>query len=111
MGLLDGKVAIVTGALGIGLAAARKLAVEGASVVVCSDHEDQVEEAVADLREEALEVRGMRANVTSSTDMEKLVGFATESYGGVIYSSMPPASSATGPWRIPQRGCGTRSSA
>jgi len=80
---LPGKVAIVTGALGIGLAAARKLAVEGASVVVCSDHEDQVEEAVADLREEALEARGMRANVTSSTDMEKLVGFATESYGGV----------------------------
>ena len=51
-----GKVAIVTGgALGIGRAAARKVLTEGASVVICSDREDQVEEAVAELREEGLE--------------------------------------------------------
>jgi len=80
---LAGKVAIVTGALGIGLAAARKLAADGASVVVCSDRENQVEEAVTALREENLEVRGLQANVTSSVDTRGLVGFAVESYGGV----------------------------
>lgn len=80
---LAGKVAIVTGALGIGLGAARKLAAEGASVVVCSDREDQVEEAVTTLRKEALEVRGQRANVISSADMKTLVGFAIQCYGGI----------------------------
>ena len=80
---LSGKVAIVTGAVGIGLAAARKLAAEGASVVVCSNREDQVEEAVTALREADLEVRGLQADVTSSADARRLVGFAVESYGGV----------------------------
>ncbi len=80
---LAGKVAVVTGALGIGLAAARKLAADGASVVLCSDRENQAKEAVATLRYEGLEVSGMRANVTSSADMETLTGFAVESYGGV----------------------------
>jgi NAD(P)-dependent dehydrogenase (short-subunit alcohol dehydrogenase family) len=84
MAEFSGKVAIVTGgALGIGRAAARKLATEGASVVICSDREDQVEEALAGLREEGLEVRGTRADVTSSDDMKRLVSFAAETYGGV----------------------------
>ena len=80
---LAGKVAIVTGALGIGLAAVRKLASDGVSVVVCSDRENQVDEAVTALREEHLEVRGLQADVTSSADARRLVGFAVETYGGV----------------------------
>jgi NAD(P)-dependent dehydrogenase (short-subunit alcohol dehydrogenase family) len=80
----SGKVAIVAGgALGIGRAAARKLATEDASVAICSDREDQVEEALAELREEGLEVSGRRADVTSSADMKRLMDFATETYGGV----------------------------
>jgi NAD(P)-dependent dehydrogenase (short-subunit alcohol dehydrogenase family) len=80
----SGKVAIVAGgALGIGRAAARKLATQGASVVICSDREDQVKEAVTELRGEGLEVSGTRADVTSSIEMEELVGFAAETYGGV----------------------------
>src|SRR5918998_4509603 len=81
---LDGKVAIVTGgALGIGQAVAKKLAGEGASVVICSDREDQVEAAAEELRGEKLEVRGLRADVTSSEDMQWLVAFTVENYGGV----------------------------
>ena len=80
----SGKVAIVAGgALGIGRATARKLAAEGASVVICSDREDQVREAVAELRGEGLEVSGTRADVTSSADMKRLIDFTTETYGGV----------------------------
>src|SRR5215207_10059512 len=80
----SGKVAIVAGgALGIGRAAARKLATGGASVVICSDQEEQVEEAVEELRGEDLEVRGTRADVTSSADMRSLVDFAVDLYGGV----------------------------
>ena len=78
------KVAIVSGgARGIGRAAARKLAEEAASVVICSDREEQVEETVSALREEGLEVRGVRADVTSPADMKKLMDFASETYGGV----------------------------
>src|SRR5919107_209398 len=84
MAEFSGKVAIVSGgARGIGRAAARKLAGEGASVVICSDREEQVEETVAALREEGLEVRGVRADVTSSADMRKLMDHASETYGGV----------------------------
>jgi NAD(P)-dependent dehydrogenase (short-subunit alcohol dehydrogenase family) len=79
----SGMVAIVAGgALGIGREA-RKLATEGASVAICSDREDQVEGTVAELRDEGLEVSGTRADVTSSDDMERLVGFAAETYRGV----------------------------
>ena len=84
MAEFSGRVAVVAGgALGIGRAAARKLATEGASVVICSDREDQAEVAVAELREEGLEVSGTRADVTSSADMKRLMDFATETYGGV----------------------------
>ncbi|HJQ28139.1 MAG TPA: glucose 1-dehydrogenase [Rubrobacter sp.] len=84
MAEFSGKVAIVAGgALGIGLAAARRLAQDGASVVICSDREEQVGQAVDDLRREGLEVRGIRADVTSSAEMMKLAAFAVETYGGV----------------------------
>ena len=84
MAEFSGKVAIVSGgARGIGRAATRKLAGEGASVVICSDREEQVEETVAALREEGLEVRGVRADVTSSADMKMLMDLASETYGGV----------------------------
>jgi NAD(P)-dependent dehydrogenase (short-subunit alcohol dehydrogenase family) len=84
MAEFSGRVAIVAGgARGIGRAAARKLALEGASVVTCSDQEDQVEEVVAELREEGLEVSGTQADVTSSADMKRLTDFTAETYGGV----------------------------
>jgi NAD(P)-dependent dehydrogenase (short-subunit alcohol dehydrogenase family) len=84
MAEFSGKVAVVAGgALGIGRAAARKLAAEGASVVICSDREEQVEDATAELREEDLEIRGVWADVTSSADMKGLMDFAAETYGGV----------------------------
>jgi NAD(P)-dependent dehydrogenase (short-subunit alcohol dehydrogenase family) len=79
----DGKVAAVTGAAGIALAAARKLAQEGASVVICSDREEQVEKATAVLRDEGLEARGMPANVTSAKDLKELIDFTVGEYDGV----------------------------
>lgn len=80
---LSEKVAVVTGASGIALAVARKLAREGASVVICSDQADQAEAAAATLLQESLRTRGMRADVASSADMATLASLAVESYGGV----------------------------
>ena len=80
----SGKVVIITGGgLGIGRGAAKNLAEKGASVAICSDREDQIKTAEAGLQEEGLEVRGIKADVTSSTDMKRLVNFAAETYGGV----------------------------
>ena len=60
-GEFRGKVAVVTGGgAGIGLAAAGRLAREGASVVICDDREGQAKQAAGGLSEEGLEVRGMR---------------------------------------------------
>ncbi|MGH3146270.1 MAG: SDR family NAD(P)-dependent oxidoreductase [Rubrobacter sp.] len=83
MSEFDGKVAIVAGALGIGRAAALRLATDGATVVICSDREDQTESTVEELRAEGLDVGGLRADVTSSEDMRTLVDFTLRSYGGV----------------------------
>jgi NAD(P)-dependent dehydrogenase (short-subunit alcohol dehydrogenase family) len=79
----DSKVAVVTGATGIALAAARRLAQGGAAVVICSDRDEQVEKATAVLRDEGLEARGTRANVTSAKDMKELIDLAVEEYDGV----------------------------
>jgi NAD(P)-dependent dehydrogenase (short-subunit alcohol dehydrogenase family) len=81
---LEGKVAVVAGgSLGIGLAAARRLAAAGASVVLCGHDAGSVEQAVAALAEEGFEVAGRRADVTSSAAVEELVALAVERYGGV----------------------------
>ena len=81
---LDGKVAVVAGgSLGIGRATARRLAEGGASVVLCGHDDASVEEALAELRGDGLEVDGRRADVTSSAEVEGLVRLAAERYGGV----------------------------
>jgi NAD(P)-dependent dehydrogenase (short-subunit alcohol dehydrogenase family) len=84
MSKFTGSVAIVAGgALGIGRAAAHRLAQGDASVVICSDQNNQVEQAVEELRSEGLGVQGLQADVTSSADMERLVAFTADAYGGV----------------------------
>ena len=85
MAEFSGKVAVVAGgARSIGRAAARKLGLEGASVVICSDQQDQLSKALAELRErEGLELSATQADVTSSEDMKGLMDLAAETYGGV----------------------------
>ena len=85
MAEFSGKVAVVAGgARGIGRAAARKLALEDAAVVICSDQQDQLEEALTELRErEGLELSATQADVTSSEDMKGLMDLAAETYGGL----------------------------
>lgn len=59
------------------------LARGGASVVICSHDGESVDLAVRELRAEGLEVAGRRADVASAADMEALVAFTVETYGGV----------------------------
>lgn len=70
MGQLTGKTALVTGGTsGIGLAAARRLADEGAFVFVTGRGQDRVDEAVASIGGTA---QGVRSDITDPDDLRHL---------------------------------------
>jgi NAD(P)-dependent dehydrogenase (short-subunit alcohol dehydrogenase family) len=84
MGEFDGKVAIVTGgSMGIGKAAARRLAQARASVLICGHEADPVEQTVAELQGEGLEVRGIVADVRHGEAVQAMVSLAVDTYGGI----------------------------
>ncbi|XP_006883221.1 PREDICTED: dehydrogenase/reductase SDR family member 4-like isoform X4 [Elephantulus edwardii] len=81
---LANKVALVTASTdGIGLAIARRLAQDGAHVVVSSRKQQNVDRAVATLQEEGLSVTGTVCHVGKAEDRERLVATAVKLHGGV----------------------------
>lgn len=85
MGVLDGKVALVTGARGgIGLATARALAAEGARLVLGDVASlDQTVAEVAEAASGSGSVIGTKLDVTSASDAESAVKLAVERFGGL----------------------------
>ncbi len=91
---LAGRTAIVCGAsAGIGLACAESLAAEGANVVMLARGADALEREAARLGATAVP-----GDVRSAEDLERLVGTAVETHGGVdvlvLNSGGPPRTSA-----------------
>lgn len=81
---LKGKVAIVTGsARGLGAAIARRLAEEGAHVVVTDIQRELAEATAEGLRAAGLSAHCTIADVTKAADVEQLVGEAVKHFGGV----------------------------
>lgn len=81
---LTGKVAIVTGASrGIGEAIAAALAGAGASVVISSRKQENLDIAAARLRAAGGEVTGIAAHTGDAGAVEALVRGTVERYGGV----------------------------
>lgn len=74
MGRLKGRVAMITGAgRGIGFAAARRFAREGAQVCLTDIDEERIRRAEESLRGEGLEVFGLRVDVTDRAQVESAV--------------------------------------
>ena len=84
MGVLDGKVAIITGAAGgLGSAAARLLAAEGARVLAADLRAEPLEALVEAVRAAGGEASAHVADVTSGEAVRAMVRAAQERYGGL----------------------------
>lgn len=84
MGILDGKVAVITGSTrGIGLAIAEAYAREGAAVVVSSRSQAAVDETVKQLREAGNKVVGRVCDVSQQEQVSALSDFAVQNFGKV----------------------------
>ncbi|XP_078497474.1 dehydrogenase/reductase SDR family member 4-like [Lissotriton helveticus] len=80
------KVAIITGSTqGIGLEIARRLAQDGAHVVVSSRKKGNVDQAVEELKAENLSVSGVVCHVGKEEDQQRLINTALQWQGGIDY--------------------------
>ncbi len=85
MGILEGKVALVTGASrGVGAAIARSLAEEGAAVVVnYLKSEGRAEEVIREIRKSGSEALAHRADITDEAAVGEMVRAAADAFGAV----------------------------
>lgn len=81
---VQGRVAVITGAgQGIGEGIARRLARDGAKVVVNDIVEEKVTRVAAELRDEGAAVIGVVADVSHDAGARTLIGRAQEAFGSV----------------------------
>jgi NAD(P)-dependent dehydrogenase (short-subunit alcohol dehydrogenase family) len=81
-GRLQDRVALVTGAArGIGIAAARVLAEDGARVMLSDIDEDVLREAADGLRAEGLQVQAVRADVSDQASVAQAVAQTAANWG------------------------------
>lgn len=84
MKLIDGKVAIITGASsGIGKAAARLFAEHGAAVVLVARNKTALEELAHSIQQDGGQALALCADVTSEVTHQKAVAAALSAFGGL----------------------------
>lgn len=94
---LKGKTALVcASSQGLGFAVAREIALEGASLVICSRSETSINAAAESISEQTgADVLGVAADVSNPTDIERLFNVGIERFGKidilVTNSGGPPA--------------------
>jgi 3-oxoacyl-[acyl-carrier protein] reductase len=80
------KAAIVTGgASGIGAATARGLSREGAKVVVADWNSENLEKMEAEMKKEGRPFLGLKIDVSSEKDVQKLVSQTVSHFGGIDF--------------------------
>uniref|UniRef100_A0A0D6QXV1 Tropinone reductase-like 3 n=1 Tax=Araucaria cunninghamii TaxID=56994 RepID=A0A0D6QXV1_ARACU len=80
----EGKVAVVTASTqGIGFAIAERFGLEGASVVVSSRKQRNVEEAVEKLRGKGIDVLGIPCHVSDRDQRKRLIQSTIDKYGHI----------------------------
>ncbi|KAF2899501.1 hypothetical protein ILUMI_06673 [Ignelater luminosus] len=95
---LEGKVAVVTASTeGIGYAIARRLAQEGAKVILSSRKQNNVDSAVSKLTAEGLNVTGIVCHVAKAEDRKKVFNEADKLGGLDILVSNAAVNPTTGP--------------
>jgi len=81
---LEGKVAVVTGAAnGIGAATARRLAADGARLVVVDLNEGDLDQTVRAVSEAGGEVQAFGGDVSKAADVAQMIQQATERFGRI----------------------------
>ncbi|MET0545170.1 MAG: glucose 1-dehydrogenase [Caulobacterales bacterium] len=84
MAKMTGKVALITGAAsmrGIGFASARRIAVDGAAVVLTDVDETAVADAARALRDDGADAESIKLDVSSETDWSTAMDFAVKRFG------------------------------
>jgi len=81
----DQVIIITGGAMGLGLAAAKDLARQGAKLVLVDYNEDALQEAVADLQQDydTLEVISVKADVSNEADVKNYVDTTVAKFGRI----------------------------
>ena len=83
LGLKDKKALITGSSRGLGFAAAKELAREGAHVVICGRGEDSVEAAKTKLKEYGGKVIGVTADIDTPDGIDHVLTMADAALGGV----------------------------
>lgn len=103
MGRLDGKVAIVTGAIsGIGRATAKVLAKEGAKVVATGRNLDLLEPVVSEIRADGFEATALKHDVASEADWKAVTDRAVELYGSINILANVAGKADENPFNTPE---------
>jgi NAD(P)-dependent dehydrogenase (short-subunit alcohol dehydrogenase family) len=86
-GMLESKIGWVTGgASGLGEATVRRLAADGAAVVIADLNKERGDRITAELKEQGLRVAFAETNVSDADAVDRLVRFVVDTFGGLNYT-------------------------
>ena len=84
--LIEGKIAVITGASrGLGYACADRFVRDGAKVILADVQDDLGEHAAEKLRAAGGDAQYMHCDVTQKSDVQKLIDFAVETHLSLIH--------------------------